>query len=91
MSLIKKITSRKYPYIIAEIGINHNGDMKLAQEMIISAKENGADCVKFQSFIADDLAIKLSPKASYQKIGTKLQERKAAQYKIVLLGIVMTK
>ncbi len=67
MSLIKKITSRKYPYIIAEIGINHNGDMKLAQEMIISAKENGADCVKFQSFIADKYIAPYSIKANYQK------------------------
>ena len=38
------------PYIIAEIGANHNGDMNLAREMITSAKENGADCVKFQSW-----------------------------------------
>ena len=38
------------PYIIAEIGANHNGDMNLAKKMIISAKENGADAVKFQSW-----------------------------------------
>ena len=35
-------------FIIAEIGINHNGDMKLAKEMIASAKKCGADAVKFQ-------------------------------------------
>ncbi len=38
------------PYIIAEIGANHNGDMKLAKKLIIEAKEAGADCVKFQSW-----------------------------------------
>lgn len=38
------------PYIIAEIGANHNGDMELAKKMIDSAKECGADCVKFQSW-----------------------------------------
>ena len=38
----------RYPYIIAEIGGNHNGDMGLAREMIKSAKEHGADAVKFQ-------------------------------------------
>lgn len=40
----------KYPYIVAEIGGNHNGEMELAKEMIISAKKNGADCVKFQMY-----------------------------------------
>lgn len=38
------------PYIIAEIGSNHNGDMELAKKMINSARQCGADCVKFQSF-----------------------------------------
>lgn len=38
------------PYVIAEIGANHNGDMNLAKKMILSAKECGADCVKFQSW-----------------------------------------
>ena len=36
------------PYIIAEIGINHNGDLDLAKQMILSAKKCGADAVKFQ-------------------------------------------
>ena len=44
----KKIINRKSPYLIAEIGINHNGDLNLAKRMIVSAKKNGADCVKFQ-------------------------------------------
>ena len=38
--------------IIAEIGQNHNGDMKLAKELIHVAKENGADVAKFQVFDA---------------------------------------
>ena len=38
------------PYIIAEIGSNHNGDMDLAYKLIAAAKEAGADCVKFQSW-----------------------------------------
>lgn len=38
------------PYVIAEIGSNHNGDMGLAREMIKKAKECGADCVKIQSW-----------------------------------------
>lgn len=38
------------PYIIAEIGSNHNGDMDLAMKLIEAAKKSGADCVKFQSW-----------------------------------------
>ena len=43
------------PYIIAEIGANHNGDMDLAIKMIKIAKECGADCVKFQSWTKDSV------------------------------------
>ncbi len=67
MSFFKKIINRKYPYVIAEIGINHNGDIKLAKEMIISAKKSGADCVKFQSFVADKYIAPYSEKALYQQ------------------------
>ena len=38
------------PYLIAEIGVNHNGSIDLAKQMIDSAKASGADCVKFQAF-----------------------------------------
>ena len=44
------------PYILAEIGINHNGDIELAEELIRAAKKSGADGVKFQTFRAADLA-----------------------------------
>ena len=44
------------PYILAEIGINHNGDIELAEKLIHAAKESGADGVKFQTFKAADLA-----------------------------------
>ena len=43
------------PFIIAEIGSNHNGDMDLAQRLIGAAKEAGADCVKFQSWSKETL------------------------------------
>jgi sialic acid synthase SpsE len=46
----KEIYNYCKPYIIAEIGSNHNGDMQLAKKLIIAAKEAGADCVKFQSW-----------------------------------------
>lgn len=49
------IRVRKEPYIIAEIGSNHNGDMNIARNLIQKAKEAGADCVKFQSWSKDSI------------------------------------
>ena len=49
------------PYIIAEIGVNHEGSINNAKEMIQKAKEGGADAVKFQSYKAEKLASKYSP------------------------------
>ncbi len=53
------------PYIIAEIGSNHNGDMDLARKLIIKAKEAGADCVKFQSWSKDTIFSKKVYKKNY--------------------------
>ena len=71
-NFIQKILSTKDPYIIAEIGINHNGNLDLAKRMIKSAKENGAHCVKFQKFIADNYISKYAQKARYQKSDKKV-------------------
>ena len=49
------IKERKEPYIIAELGSNHNGDMDLARKLINAAKESGAVCVKFLSWTKDTL------------------------------------
>lgn len=54
-------------YLIAEIGVNHNGDMALAREMILQAKSAGADAVKFQTFQAENLATISTPKVRYQE------------------------
>ncbi len=43
------------PFVIAEIGANHNGEMDLARDLILKAKEAGADCVKFQSWTKDTI------------------------------------
>jgi sialic acid synthase SpsE len=49
------------PYIIAEIGVNHEGSMKLAKRLVDEAKNGGADAVKFQSYKAETLTSKDSP------------------------------
>ncbi len=53
-------------FVIAEAGVNHNGDLKLARALIDVAVEAGADAVKFQTFRADRLATPNAPKAEYQ-------------------------
>lgn len=52
--------------VIAEAGVNHNGDMNLARELIAAAAAAGADLVKFQTFRADNLVTKTASKAAYQ-------------------------
>lgn len=53
-------------FVIAEAGVNHNGDVALAKELIRSAKQAGADCVKFQTFKAERVVTATAPKADYQ-------------------------
>ena len=60
--------------IIAEAGVNHNGDMGLAKELIVAAKDAGADLVKFQTFVASNFISSRAPKAEYQKGATDPQE-----------------
>lgn len=60
--------------IIAEIGVNHNGSIALAKKMIDAAIESGATAVKFQTFKAELLADKNTPKVLYQKETTDLKE-----------------
>ena len=45
----------KPPFIVAEVGFNHNGDVELAKKMIESAAKNGADAVKLQTFVAKEM------------------------------------
>ena len=53
--------------IIAEAGVNHNGSLKLAKQMIEEAARAGADYIKFQTFKPEKLVSKYAQKADYQK------------------------
>jgi N-acetylneuraminate synthase len=68
-------------FVIAEAGVNHNGDMELARQLIDVAAKAGADAVKFQTFSADRLASAAAPKAAYQKVTTSAEESEHAMLK----------
>lgn len=76
----KKIGDENPCFIIAEAGINHNGDMNLAKQLIDAAVEAGADAVKFQTFHADDFITQNAEKAEYQKRTTSTGE---SQYEMI--------
>lgn len=61
---------KKQTLIIAEAGVNHNGDLDVAKSLIDAAAAAGVDLVKFQTFKADDLVSKVAKKAAYQKKNT---------------------
>ena len=62
MNIIKlgstELTRASPPYVIAEIGVNHEGSMETAKKLIELAKEGGANCAKFQTYKANKLASK---------------------------------
>ena len=61
-----KFIGDNYPiFFIAEAGVNHNGSLKYAKKLIDVAKESGADAVKFQSFIAEEIILPNAPKSTY--------------------------
>jgi len=66
--------------IIAEAGVNHNGDIALAKQLVTAAAEAGADMVKFQTFSADRVATRSAGKAGYQ---TKTTDRKESQHQML--------
>lgn len=67
-------------FIVAEAGVNHNGDVGLAKKLVDAAKDAGADAVKFQVFKAEKVVIKKAEKAKYQKETTGSEE---SQYEMI--------
>jgi N-acetylneuraminate synthase/N,N'-diacetyllegionaminate synthase len=75
----KVIGAGKPCFIIAEAGVNHNGEFRLAKKMIDAAKNAGADAIKFQIFHAERVVTKTAEKAAYQKKTT----GKGSQYEML--------
>jgi N,N'-diacetyllegionaminate synthase len=67
-------------YVIAEAGVNHNGDPDLAKLLIDAAVQSGADAIKFQTFKTESVVTHLAEKAPYQKIATGCNE---SQYELI--------
>lgn len=77
-SIADKIIGGNNPcFIIAEIGVNHNGDPQLAAKLVDAARAAGADAVKFQTFRADQLVVRATPTAAYQKANTSQTDQHA--------------
>jgi N,N'-diacetyllegionaminate synthase len=74
-----KIKNNK-TFIIAEVGVNHNGSLKKALKLINAAKAAGANAIKFQTFKAENLATDYAPKAEYQK---KKSQKKENQFEML--------
>ncbi len=68
-------------YIIAEAGVNHNGSLELAKKMVDTAKEAGASCIKFQTFVSENIVSKYAEKAQYQQQQTDATESQLSMLK----------
>ncbi|HLC89328.1 MAG TPA: N-acetylneuraminate synthase family protein, partial [Patescibacteria group bacterium] len=68
-------------YVIAEAGVNHNGDIKLAKQLVDVAKQAGADCVKFQTFTADEFISDKKSTYTYTSQGKEVTESQYEMFK----------
>jgi N-acetylneuraminate synthase/N,N'-diacetyllegionaminate synthase len=77
----KWVGEGKPVFIVAELGINHNGDLEVAKKMIIEAKKCGADAVKLQSFVTNEFISDKNLKYTYQSQGKKVTETQYEMFK----------
>lgn len=63
----KEVGNDRPVMIVPEAGVNHNGDVELAKKLVAAAKDAGADAVKFQTWITEEVMMKSVEKPSYQK------------------------
>ena len=76
----KEVSDSSPVFIIAEAGVNHNGDISIAKKLIDVAFQSGADAVKFQAFKTENLILENVQKAPYQKKTTGIKE---SQYEML--------
>ncbi len=77
----KRISKHGAPFIIAEAGINHNGQLDMAFEMIKVAKDAGADCIKFQTFKANEFVGDPNQTYTYKSQGREVTESMLEMFK----------
>lgn len=77
----RMVGKNEKPFIIAEAGINHNGDISLAKDMIVVARESGADAVKFQTFWTEEFIQDKNEMYTYQSQGVDVMESQYEMFK----------
>lgn len=77
----REISKDNPPFVIAEAGINHNGDIDKAKKMVKTAKNSGVDAIKFQTFKADEFITDSSLKITYQSQGSTITESQLELFK----------
>ncbi len=77
----QKIEKDDFPFVIAEAGINHNGDLQLARQMVLAAKAAGVDAIKFQTFKTEEFIQDKEELYTYKSQGREVTESQYGMFK----------